>query len=305
MKHIERPLGLFLGGGGALGSWQSGVLKELAASGIGFDVIAGFSIGAINGAAYCFGRVEDLKGLWAVVKPEIILKPALEYHHMPLEIYTQYQRNFLSRLKYMMRNYAAKFTLFSNKPLYKLLENWLHLSRSDFSRKIPYYVISHCVERRMPYIAKFNGTKENKIISFKDAVVASCAIPTIFPPVKIIERGMKKHLIDGGVIGVADINLGLFEGCKTIIIISNSRPEDYTWSATGIRGHFESEARKMLFTHMRKIYDSRVFIKSKPQVYLLYPPEKLNMGILEFDGEKCLDAFEMGEKTARKWLEGE
>lgn len=303
MVKLERPAGLFLGGGGALGSWQSGVLKKLVESGAEFDVLAGFSIGAVNGAAYCFDRVADLKGLWSVVKPENILKYSVKYNRMPLDIYAHYAEDAFSKTCFHLKNHLARFSLFSNEPLYRLLDNWLNLKRRDFARKVACYMISHCVERKMPYVCKFDGTKENKVISFRDATVASCAIPSVFPPVEIVENGVKKHLVDGGVIGVADISLRLFEGCKTLVIVSNSRPEDMNYEGRGIRGYFEKEARRMLFTHMRKIYDSRVFIKSKPAVHLLYPQKSLNMRILGFDGEKCLNAFESGEEEAARWLE--
>ena len=54
MFKFKRPVGLFLCGGGALGSWQSGVLAELVRQGLHFDAVAGFSIGSLNGAAYCY-----------------------------------------------------------------------------------------------------------------------------------------------------------------------------------------------------------------------------------------------------------
>ena len=41
---------LLLQGGGALGSYQAGVIEGLAASGIAIDWVAGISIGAVNAA---------------------------------------------------------------------------------------------------------------------------------------------------------------------------------------------------------------------------------------------------------------
>ena len=65
MKQLEKPVGLFLCGGGALGSWQSGVLARLVESGMTFDAVAGFSVGALNGAGYCYGKTGEMRSLWA------------------------------------------------------------------------------------------------------------------------------------------------------------------------------------------------------------------------------------------------
>ena len=73
-KGVKAPLplpdcvALVLQGGGALGSYQAGVIEGLAASGIEIDWVAGISIGAIN-AAFVAGnpperRVERLGAFW-------------------------------------------------------------------------------------------------------------------------------------------------------------------------------------------------------------------------------------------------
>jgi NTE family protein len=54
-------IGLALGGGAARGWAHIGVIKALAAVGIKPDVIAGTSIGAVVGACYAAGHLEDLE----------------------------------------------------------------------------------------------------------------------------------------------------------------------------------------------------------------------------------------------------
>lgn len=56
--------GLFLQGGGAKGAFQAGVIYGLYEKGYEFDVIAGTSIGAINGYFAYNGDFEGLKRLW-------------------------------------------------------------------------------------------------------------------------------------------------------------------------------------------------------------------------------------------------
>jgi len=193
-------------------------------------------------------------------------------------------------------------TLFSNKPLYDILYNWLGKSELIFHKNVKFHIITHCVERKLPYIITYNGKTSSDEIKFVDALVASCAIPFIFPPVKIKEDNEILHLVDGGAIGIATINLNILEGCKTIIMISNSPESDINYNEKGFMGYFESKVRRMLALHIRKIYESKDFIKSRPDVYLLKPDKAPNMGIIDFETNKCLEFFKEGEDAALKFL---
>ena len=118
-----------------------------------------------------------------------------------------------------------------------------------------------------------------------------------------MEHGRDYHLIDGGVTGIATINLNILEGCKTVIMISNTRPEDHMFTGKGLLGYFETKVRRMLALHTDKIYESRVFINSSPAVHLIAPPVDLGLGVLEFEGEKCARAFEIGDREAGRFLQ--
>src|SRR3546814_4244408 len=69
-KALPLPdqVALVLQGGGALGSYQAGVIDGLADSGIEIDWVAGISIGAINAAIVAgnppSARVERLRAFW-------------------------------------------------------------------------------------------------------------------------------------------------------------------------------------------------------------------------------------------------
>lgn len=47
---LPRPIGFVLGGGGALGAVQVGMLRALLERGVTPDLVVGTSIGAFNGA---------------------------------------------------------------------------------------------------------------------------------------------------------------------------------------------------------------------------------------------------------------
>ena len=303
MFKFRRPVGLFLCGGGALGSWQSGVLAELVRQGLHFDAVAGFSVGALNGAAYCYNKTGELRQVWRDMKPETVLALKPRYFNVPLELYQHAGGSFANKLNFFFQNRLAKLALFSNKPLYDLLNGWLVKSGPQFPRNIKFYVISHAVEMKLPYIVRFDGSTQSHNLSFTDALVASCSIPMIFPPVPVEEHGRKHHLVDGGVIGIATINLSIFEGCRTVIMIGNSRPEDMDFQGKGPVGYFERKARRMLAIHTQKIYESRVFINSEPDVHIIKPPVDLGLNLLEFNGAQCEKAFDIGEAEAKIFLQ--
>ncbi|HNW43834.1 MAG TPA: patatin-like phospholipase family protein [Elusimicrobiales bacterium] len=302
MFKFKRPIGLFLCGGGALGAWQSGVLAELVAQGLHFDAVAGFSVGSLNGAAYCYNKTGELRQIWRGMTHSKILSLSPRYFNIPLEIYQHDGGSFLNKAGFFLQNRLAKLTFFSNEPVYNFLNGWLARSGPQFPRKIKFYVISHAVELKLPYIARFDGSTLGQNLSFTDALMASCSIPMVFPPVPVEEHGRRYHLVDGGVIGIATINLSLFEGCRTVIMIGNSRDADLDHKAVGPVSFFERKVRRMLAIHTQKIYESRVFIKSEPEVHLIKPPADLGLNLLEFDGVKCGRAFDIGEAEARRFL---
>ena len=77
---------LVLQGGGALGSYQAGVIEGLAASGIGVDWVAGISIGAINAAIFAGNpparRVERLARFWDRVTSALPSFPIFPDDHL-------------------------------------------------------------------------------------------------------------------------------------------------------------------------------------------------------------------------------
>jgi predicted acylesterase/phospholipase RssA len=304
MFKFRRPVGLFLCGGGAFGSWQSGVLAGLVRRGLHFDAVAGFSVGSLNGAAYCYDKTGELRDIWRGMKPGRLFELRPRYYNIPLELYQHAGGSLLNKFNFFFENRLAKLTMFSEKPLRAFLDGWLAKSGPQFRRNIKFYVISHAVEMKLPYIVAFDGSTQGRSLPFNEALLASCAIPMVFPPVPVDEHGRRYHLVDGGVIGIATINLNLFEGCRTVIMIGNSREEDMNMPVRGPFSYFESKARRMLAIHTQKIYESRVFLRSEPDVHLIKPPVDLGLNMLEFDGEKCGRAYEIGEAEADNFLRG-
>jgi predicted acylesterase/phospholipase RssA len=65
-QEVSMPIGIVLSGGGAMGDFEVGALYSLYSRGVRPDVIAGTSVGAINGAAIAQGEVglSQLGSIW-------------------------------------------------------------------------------------------------------------------------------------------------------------------------------------------------------------------------------------------------
>ena len=79
---LPDQVALVLQGGGALGSFQAGVIERLAALSIGVDWVAGISIGAVNAAIMAGNApeqwVEKLTRFWELLTggmPSLVLPP--------------------------------------------------------------------------------------------------------------------------------------------------------------------------------------------------------------------------------------
>lgn len=60
----KRKVGLVLGCGGSLGSYEIGAIKALKELGFSFDIITGSSIGVLNGALLASNQFDELTTLW-------------------------------------------------------------------------------------------------------------------------------------------------------------------------------------------------------------------------------------------------
>ena len=83
---LPECVALVLQGGGALGSYQAGVIEGLASSGIEIDWVAGISIGAVNAAIFAGNpphkRVEMLTAFWDMVSSSLPSFPIYPDDHL-------------------------------------------------------------------------------------------------------------------------------------------------------------------------------------------------------------------------------
>lgn len=179
---LKKKIGLALGGGGARGFSEIGVLRVLEQERIPISYVAGTSVGSLIGALYCDqGRVIDL-----------------EYHAMTLENGDIFDYNYFAILSGgIIKGDKLENFLFQNLRN-KLLENF----------KIPLIVVA-------------TDLRTGKQVGFETgsapiAVHASCAIPGIFQPVRI---GNTLY-VDGGVADQIPVDFLKGKGLDIIIAVA-------------------------------------------------------------------------------------
>jgi len=180
-----------LSGGGSLGAVQVGMLQALAARGVEPDLVIGTSAGALN-AAYVAGygtspeALDDLAAIWTGLRRRDVfpLQPA--------------------RLGAAAMGRAP--SLCPNGGLRRLIRDHITFDQLE-NAKIPVHVITTDVR-----------SGEEVVLSTGDAVdaiVASAAIPAVFPSVRIGDR----DLIDGGVADNAAISQAVALGADVVYVL--------------------------------------------------------------------------------------
>lgn len=179
-----------LGGGGNRGAVQVGMLKALLERGVHPDAVVGCSVGAINAAGIAAdptqGGIERLEQLWRDLDGEAICPSGR-----------------LNGFLLLARRYKS---LQSNDPLRRLLLAGLpHPHFEDYA--IPLHVVATSLR---------TGTERwfssGRVL---EPVLASAAVPAIFPPVEIAGE----RFVDGAVVNNVPISRALELGATRVVVL--------------------------------------------------------------------------------------
>jgi NTE family protein len=188
MMQTERKTAFVFAGGGSLGAIQVGMLQVLLSAGVQPDFVIGTSVGAIN-ASYFAGApnaegVERLGQIWCGLR----------------------------RSDVFPFTFASAFGLLRNQGhfvdpigLRRMIENNLAYPRLE-DAAIPVHVTATDVQG-MPVILSKGPAL--------DAILASAAIPGIFPPVRIDGQS----LMDGAIAANTPIQVAADLGASRIVVL--------------------------------------------------------------------------------------
>ena len=184
------------GGGGALGAYQVGMLAALVEAGVRPDLVVGTSVGAINGAAIAAdpspAAVERLAALWGTLGRSGIFAGSV-----------------FGRIRVAAR---SRTHLYSSGPLRGLLETSLPVKDIE---DLP--VSFQCVAAGIETAAE-HWFSSGPLIP---AVMASCAVPGLLPPVEI----GGEHFLDGGLTNSIPVGRAVALGARTVYVLQVGRIE--------------------------------------------------------------------------------
>lgn len=184
-----------LGGGGLLGAHEVGMLRALAEAGIHPDLVVGTSVGAFNGAFVAAdppGAADLLAKAWQGEGAAAV-----------------FAGSFFDRVSTLIRSGTH---LHSTNALAEALETFVPVELIE-DLAVPFHCVAANIER-----AEARWFTRGALVP---AVLASCAVPGILPPVRIGDE----HFYDGGLVHSIPIGRAVREGARTIYVLQVGRIE--------------------------------------------------------------------------------
>jgi len=189
---------LVLSGGGAKGAFQLGAetyAREI--KGFKWDIIAGISVGALNGTMLAMERYDRLEYIWRTLTPDQVYTGGL---------------NIWSIFKLL---FGAK-SVYNNDPLWALIQQEIDPARVKTDLRIG------TVSLRTGQYVRFRPEDPG----FLEAALASTAIPLVWEPVNISPD--QQDMVDGGVRNYSPLGDVLDSDPERIVIINCSSREPPT-----------------------------------------------------------------------------
>ncbi len=195
LADLPRPIGYVLGGGGSLGAIQVGMLQALSEHDIGPDLVAGTSVGSLNGAVVAIdpkGAANRLSHTWA----------RLESHDV-------FPGNLLVQAGALRHR---KTHLFPNTGLAHFIADSLGESTDFADLALPFAAVTTNIATARPH-----PIRQGPLLP---ALLASAAIPGIFPAVEF--DGL--HLYDGGLVANVPIRQAVDMGARSVVVLDCNFP---------------------------------------------------------------------------------
>ena len=248
----DKKTGLILMGGGARAAYQVGVLHAIAdiyqdrvasPRPNPFPIIAGTSAGAVNAAALACGADDFVAAVRAVTEVWSALHAEQVYRADSLGVIRSGAR-WLSMLSmgWMIARWSRSHprSLLDNSPLQELLASMMDMRRIDYVMRhghlralavtassyssgehVTFY---QCREAIRPWARSHRLAVRARIT--QDHLLASSAIPFIFPAVRLLLTGETEYFGDGSMRQSAPISPAVHLGAERILVIGAGRLQE-------------------------------------------------------------------------------
>lgn len=180
---------LVLAGGGSFGAIQVGMLHSLATHGLAADMVVGSSVGSLNGAYYAgnptLEGIKRLEAIWRALRRSDVFPVSWAA-----------MLGFLIRRNFLVEPHGLR-KLIENNLTYRNLED----------AKIPIHIVATNILT--------GGTIVLSEGSAAQAIIASAAIPAVFPPVMFEDA----YLVDGAVSSNTAVKVAVDQGARRLIVL--------------------------------------------------------------------------------------
>lgn len=257
-----------LSGGAALGSVQVGMLQALHDAGIRPDLVVGTSAGAVN-AAWVAGdpegrRLDELENLWLNLRRTDI------YNALPSAL---------------LGLTGRRSGLLDHNPLRRLLNRHLPFDNLEDAALPLHVIVSDVLTARDVRLSTGSSV---------EAVLASTAVPGVFPPVEIDGR----LYMDGGVVNNAAISHAVDLEATTIWVL----PTGWSCSlAEPPKGAVGMAMQGLTALVQHRLADDVVHFREMVDIRVVPPPCPIEVG--PADLSQAAHLISSGRSTASAWLE--
>ena len=192
---LPAPVGFVLGGGGSLGAIQVGMLRALRQHGITPHLVTGTSVGSVNGALVALDpdhAADRLAVIWSRMTRAVV-----------------FPGGPLAQLRTLRRH---RNHLFPNDGLAAIVTDALGPAADFADLALPFGTVAVDAVTGLPVLLDSGP--------LVPAILASSAIPGIYPPVRLGDR----VLYDGGVLANVPIRQALAMGAKSLVVLDCAFP---------------------------------------------------------------------------------
>jgi NTE family protein len=187
---------------------QIGMLEVLADQQVAADYVVGTSLGAVNAAALAFGaEIQQMADFWTWLDDEVLSSP----------------------IRSLARSMSARQSRKQEDQMRERLTEFLPATFEELL--VPLRLLSTDLETGARVILERGD--------LPTAVMASCALPGLFPPVEVEDR----YLIDGGLVAGMPLR-SIPEDTRTVVVldtghaaVSQKDAGDYRWWEVGIQAY--------------------------------------------------------------------
>lgn len=260
--------GIALSGGGARGAYQVGVLRALGDHGLLDNVhaISGSSVGSLNACLLAMNNLDKAEELWLSLDDDAVFDTDVKWGGMLKENVNLLEKGILQtdKLEAMVEE-TIDFDTVRKHNVYVAVSH-VGDEQSGLFDVLTINIRNFFEKNKHIYYAPL---KELSNAEIKKILLASCAIPVIFKPVKF--EG--KTYYDGGVLDNTPYQPLIDRGCEEIIVIDLFR---------------------INLDRKKQIKDTKM--------HYIHPSRYLGR-IMDFSSDKIKNRFDLGYEDGLKFVE--